>query len=345
MTTNMSYRNALKEALKAEMQIDSQVFVFGLDVDDHKSIFGSTDQLLQQFGSDRVFGTPLSEDAMTGFAIGAALAGRKPVHIHIRADFSLLAVNQLVNMASNVHYLTAGQLSVPITIRMVIGRGWGQGLQHSKSVHSLFSHFPGLKVFMPSSPQEAYSLLRQAVQDPNPVIFIEHRWLYDVEGPVDLELKQLPSVTRVTEGRHITVVANSWMTIEAMKAADFLRTYRIELDILSVNQITSLDYTQLSDSVKKTGHCILVDHDWNEFGLNSELSANLNEYCFGFLKKPVKRIGQKFVPCPTARNLENVFYPKAQDIIRSALTMYQIDIPELKDEEFYTYENKFKGPF
>ena len=340
-----TYRQALNEALHAELKADDETFIFGLDVDDHKSIFGSTENLLKDFGANRVFGTPLSEDAMTGFAIGAAINGKKPIHVHIRADFALLSANQIINMASNIFYLSGGQLNVPLTIRCVIGRGWGQGAQHSKSLHSLFAHFPGIKVFMPSSPQDAYSLMREAVQDPNPVLVFEHRWLYDIVGDVDIKRSAVLEPKIIAEGEHLTVVGNSWMTIEALKAREVLATLGVKTEVIDVGVVSPLNLTAITSSVKKTGHCIIADHDWVDFGLASELSARVHESNFKELKQPVTRIGFKNMPCPTARELENGFYPKAQDIIAQACLMLGLTIPDLSKFRFYTYEERFKGPF
>ena len=342
---SISFREALNQALHAEMLQDSDVFVFGLDVDDHKSIFGSTKDLLVRFGKERIFGTPLSEEAMTGFAIGAAIRGKKAVHVHIRADFALLAMNQIINLASNIHYLSAGKLNVPVTIRMVIGRGWGQGMQHSKSLHSVFAHFPGLKVLMPSTPQEAYTLLRSAIQDPNPVIFVEHRWLYDVEGPVDFEKRLIKSANQIATGDNLTIVSTSWMSVEALKANEVLKTVGIRADIFNISQISDLDLTDVYNSVKKTKHCIVIDHDWREFGFASEVSSKVHENNFSDLEKLVRRIGFARFPCPTARPLENKFYPKAQNLIEAACLLHNKSLPDLAQYEFYSYENKFKGPF
>ncbi|MGZ3691158.1 MAG: alpha-ketoacid dehydrogenase subunit beta [Pseudobdellovibrio sp.] len=342
---NMSFRDALNAALQHEMSSDESVFLFGLDVDDHKSIFGSTKELKNKFGSGRVFGTPLSEDAMTGFAIGSALNGKKAIHVHIRADFSLLAVNQIINMASNLRYMSAGQLKAPITIRMVVGRGWGQGFQHSKSLHSLFAHFPGLKIFIPTGPQEAYSLMRQAVQEEDPVLFMEHRWLYDIEGDVDFAKTVKPGTAQLSKGDHLTIVASSWMNIEALKAQEVLKTINISSDIFNINSLAPLQLQDVVRSVKRTGHCIVVDHDWREFGLASELAAQIYEGAFAELKKPIVRLGNEFIPCPTSRSLENEFYAKAQDIISSACEMLNLPYPDLRLHEFYSYEKKFKGPF
>ena len=346
MSAHLSYRRAINLALEKELEADPDVFVFGLDVPDHKRIYGSTAGLVERFGPERCFGTPLSEEAMTGVALGAAVSGLRPVHVHIRVDFMLVAMNQIANMVSNLRYMSGGQLRVPLVIRAVIGRGWGQAAQHSKSLHSVFSHFPGLKVVLPSSPQDAYSLLRAAIRDDNPVIFLEHRWLYEVEGPVD-ETKQIPlglSVTRRT-GEALTVVCTSWMTVEALKAAEVLAKQGIELEVVDVRTVTPLDDTTIIKSVRKTRNCIVADYDWLFCGFSAELAARISHGCFDVLDHPVERLGFAHTPCPTTRPLENAFYPSAVTIIRTAERMLGREESDLSHESFYTYEQNFKGPF
>ena len=184
MSRLITYRKALNEAMTQEMRRDPRVFVYGIDVADHKRTFMSSEGLVEEFGLDRCFSTPLAEDAMTGFGLGAALAGMRPIHVHMRVDFLLLGLNQLVNMIATQRYGTGGKFSVPMVIRAIIGRGWGQSFQHSKTLQSWFAHIPGLKVVMPSTPRDAKGMLVAAIRDENPVIFIEHRWLYDVVGEV-----------------------------------------------------------------------------------------------------------------------------------------------------------------
>src|SRR3954469_5368623 len=178
----LQYVDALCEGVAQEMERDPSVFLFGLDVDDHKAIQGSTRGLLQRFGRERVFTTPLSEDAMTGVAIGAAMAGMRPIHVHIRMDFMMLCMNQLVNMASKAHYMYGGTVNVPMVVRSMIGKSWGQGAQHSQGLHSLFMHIPGLKVVAPSNAHDAKGCMIAAIRDDNPVIFVEHRLLYPTEA-------------------------------------------------------------------------------------------------------------------------------------------------------------------
>src|SRR3989338_1043261 len=252
MKSIITFRDALNLALTREMEADPSVFVFGLDVPDHKRIFGSTEGLVEKFGVERCFGTPLSEDAMTGVALGAAISGLRPVHVHIRADFMLLAMNQIGNMLSNLRYMSGGKLSIPLVIRAVIGRGWGQSAQHSKSLHSIFAHFPGLKVVLPTTPQDGYGLLRSSIQDDNPIIFLEHRWLYDIAGEVDDErVVPLGQAAVLRAGDAVSLVCSSWMNLEALKAAEVLARKCVEVEVVDVRTVSPLDEQTIIGSVKK----------------------------------------------------------------------------------------------
>ena len=346
MKSLMTYRDALASGMAKEMDVDPRVFVFGLDVPDHKRIFGSTKGLVEKFGPERCFGTPLSEDAMTGVAIGAALSGLRPVHVHIRADFLLLCMNQIANVMSSLRYTSGGTLNIPLVIRAIIGRGWGQGAQHSKSLHGVFAHFPGIKVVLPTTPQDAYGILRAAIRDDNPVIILEHRWLYDIEGEVDDEAgMSLSSPTVLRRGNAVTVVCTSWMNIEALKAADVLAKRGIELEVIDIRTVTPLDERLVVESVDRTGRCIVADYDWLFCGFSAELAARLSHQCFETLQLPVERVGFAPVPCPTTRPLENLFYPSAVDIIRTVERMLKVPHADLSGETFYSYEQRFKGPF
>lgn len=343
----ISYREAVNEAIIQEMRRDKNVFVYGLDVADHKESYGSVTGIFKEFGPKRCFSTPLSEDAMMGLGIGAALNGLRPINIHIRVDFLLLALNQLLNMASSLCYGSNEKLSVPIVVRAVIGRGWGQGFQHSKSLHNLFAHIPGLKVIMPTTPYDAKGLLISAIRDNNPIICLEHRLLYWNEGEVPEEPYKVPigksSVLR--PGKDITVVAASWMNVEAHTAARILEKRGISVEIIDPRTISPLDDDTICKSVFKTGYCIVVDNDWLNCGFSAELSARIHEKCFRSLRQPVVRIGFAPTPCPTTRPLENEFYPNAVTIIRAVEKKLGLDAADLSGEEFYNHENKFKGPF
>ncbi len=347
MTRKISYSQALNEAVAQEMERDSAVFVYGIGVPDHKGIFGSTTGLAERFGKDRCFDTPLSEDTMTGFGIGAAINGMRPVHVHMRVDFLLLAMNQIANMASSYHYASGGTLKVPMVIRAIIGRGWGQGFQHSKSIYSILAHFPGLKVVMPTTPRDAKGLLIAAIRDDNPVVFIEHRWLYWQEGEVPEEPYTIPlgEPNTLRHGSDFTIVATSWMNVEALQAAEILGRRGVSVEIIDPRTVAPFNPDTIIKSVKKTGYCIVADNDWTYCGFSAEAAAVISEHCLHDLKAPVARLGFAPTPCPTARNLENEFYPDAGDIIRTAETMLGMEPADLSNESFYNYEHRFKGPF
>ncbi|MCC6345611.1 MAG: alpha-ketoacid dehydrogenase subunit beta [Nitrospirales bacterium] len=343
----ITYCEALREAMIQEMERDPRVFVYGLGVPDHKAVFGSTAGLAERFGKERCFDTPLSEDAMTGFGLGAALNGMRPIHVHIRVDFMPLAFNQLANMISCCHYASGGQLAAPIVIRGIVGRGWGQGFQHSKSMHATFAHIPGLKVVLPTTAYDAKGLLISAIRDDNPVVFLEHRWLYWQEGEVPEEPYTIPlgEGRILREGSDITVVATSWMNVEAVTAADILGRRGISVEVIDPRTIAPLNDELIIRSVEKTGYCIVADNDWSFCGFSAEVAAQVAAKCFGKLRAPVRRIGFAPTHCPTARHLENEFYPNAEDIIREIEEVLGVEPTDLAGIEFYSHEKRFKGPF
>jgi len=347
MSRLISYREAINEATAQEMRRDPRVFVYGIDVADHKRTFMSSKGLVEEFGLDRCFSTPLAEDAMTGFGLGAALAGMRPIHVHMRVDFLLLGLNQLVNMIATQRYGTGGKFSVPMVIRAIIGRGWGQSFQHSKTLQSWFAHIPGLKVVMPSTPRDAKGMLVAAIRDENPVIFIEHRWLYDVVGevPENTDEIKLDGAKVLHPGSDVTVVATSWMNVEAVKAAEILKKRGVSVEVVDARSISPFDGRTIIDSVQKTRHCIVADNDWTHCGFSAEVATTVYEACMGQLKAPIRRIGFAPTPCPCARPLENEFYPNAVNIIRAVEEMLKLSTTDLSHEDFYSYENKFKGPF
>ncbi len=344
------YVDALREAFEQEMERDPNVFIFGLDVDDHKGIQGSTIGLKEKFGKERVFGTPLSEDAMTGVAIGAAMAGYRPIHVHIRMDFMLLCMNQLVNMAAKSHYMYNGSVKVPLVVRTMIGRSWGQGGQHSQALHSLFMHIPGLKVVAPSNANDAKGCMIAAIRDNNPVIFIEHRLLYAVDGYVPYRSfeVELGKARILQEGDHITILAVSHMVMEALRAKKHLETVGIQAEIIDPVTLWPMDMETIMNSVRKTGRLLVVDNAWLTCGASSEVMTKVYETCqqTGETIPNMARMGFAFTTCPTTRPLENVFYPNSRTIAARAYEMVKGKGERWEPAaDAKTEIDAFKGPF
>jgi len=348
MSNVISYRQAINEALTEEMERDSSVFIYGIDVGDHDCIFKTVTGLREKFGPGRCFSTPLCEDTLVGFGLGAALNGLRPINVHMRIDFLLLAMNQLINMAASFRFGSGDKLKVPLVIRTIIGRGWGQSYQHSKSLQSFFAHIPGLKIVMPTTPSDAKGLLISAIRDDSPVVVIEHRWLYDAVDEVPITQEPIPigQPRILREGTDVTVIGTSWMNVESLKAADVLAKQKgIKIEVIDPRTISPLDDFLMIQSVKKTGHCIIADYDWLNCGFSAEMAARIYEKCFNRLKSPIKRIGFADTHCPCSRPLENMFYPTAIDIIRAVEENLKLPKTDLSGENFYSYENKFRGPF
>lgn len=343
----ITYSEAINEALFQEMEKDEKVFVYGVGAADYKRTFGTTNGLVETYGKHRCFETPISEDSLTGFGLGAAINGMRPVQIHGRMDFLIVSFNQLVNMVSCARYNSGGNLSIPMVLRGIVGRGWGQGSQHSKTLYSIFCHIPGLKVVAPTTPYDAKGLLISSIRDNNPIIFVEHRWLYNQKGHVDKKSYSVPIGvgSKIRNGKDLTIVGISWMNVESHKAAQILSRRGIEIEIIDPRTLYPLDNNIIIESVNKTGHCIVADYDWLNCGLSAEISSMVSNKCFYNLKKPVERIGFEECPCPTARHLENKFYPNAITIIRMVEKMLNLEEIDLSNEEFYSATNTFRGPF
>jgi pyruvate dehydrogenase E1 component beta subunit len=256
----MTYAEAINDALHVAMRIDPSVICYGLGVTDPKAVFGTTANLVRDFGPERVFDMPTAENAMTGIAIGAAMSGIRPVMTHQRLDFFLLALDQLVNAAAKWHYMFGGQNSIPITIRLILGRGWGQGPTHSQNLQAWFAHIPGLKVVMPSTPQDAKSLLLASIFDPNPVVFLEHRWLHNAVGNVpEGDVREPLGRARIARfGKDVTIVAMSYMTVEALHAAEFLAKHGIECEVVDLATIKPLDWDTVFESVSRTSPMLAI---------------------------------------------------------------------------------------
>ncbi|MDD5070031.1 MAG: transketolase C-terminal domain-containing protein [Candidatus Omnitrophica bacterium] len=343
----LTYPQAILEATKNEMSRDESVVVMGQGVDDPKAILGTTLGLLEEFGPQRVFDTPLAEDGMTGVAIGMALGGLRPIQTHIRMDFMLLAMNQIVNMAAKMSYMSGGRLNVPLVIRSMIGKSWGQGPQHSQSLYPMFMNVAGLKVVAPSTPYDAKGCLIAAIRDNNPVIFIEHRLLYYQKGPVPEEdyTVDISKARVLTEGSDITLIGVSSMAVECLRAEKFLKEVGLQAEVIDPISLNPIDIETIIKSVKKTKHVVIVDNAWVQAGFGSEIISRLWENGLSSEVK-VKRIGFAATPCPTTPTLEEHFYPNAKGIASFAYAMLR---PKEKAWEPSTKleieEIEFKGPF
>jgi len=346
----LRYVDALREAVEQEMERDPSVFVFGLDVDDHKSIQGSTRGLLARFGPERVFTTPLSEDAMTGVAIGAAMAGMRPIHVHIRMDFLLLCMNQLVNIAAKAHYMWGGQVKVPLVVRSMIGKSWGQGAQHSQGLHAMFMHVPGLKVAAPSNPHDAKGCMIAAIRDDNPVVFMEHRLLYPTETEVSvLPFTVPPGKARLcTQGDDVTIVGISNMAQEAIRAAELLAEVGIGAEVIDPIWLMPLDIDTIVASAKRTRRLLVVDNGWLMCGASAEIVAGVIERAGPEAGIRVERMGFAATACPTSPWLEEQFYPNPGTIAAAAWKLARPGQPAWApgpERTKLAYQVQFKGPF
>lgn len=312
----MKYFQAIHDATVQKMRQDERVFICGLGVPDPKGVFGTTIGLLEEFGPKRVFDTPACENATVGMLIGAAQQGLRPIMVNQRVDFTLLALDQIINHAAKWRKMFGDVQKVPLVIRMIVGKGWGQGPQHSQSMHALFAHIPGLKVVAPSNPRDVKGLLISAIEDDDPVIFIEHRRVYDEEGDVPEGIYRIPLglANVVYEGKDITIVATSQMVSEAKKARDILLKNGVSAEIIDLRTLRPLDSETIIRSVKKTGRLIALDGDWKACGIAGEVVSSVTENCFNDLKSAPKRITWPDMPAPTSVALESKFYPSIEDI-------------------------------
>ncbi|MCC3571012.1 MAG: hypothetical protein JGK30_03610 [Microcoleus sp. PH2017_40_RAT_O_B] len=343
----LTYVDAVREATDMEMERDASVIIFGLDVDDPKAIQGTTKGLLDKYGSERVFGTPLSEDAMTGAAIGMALAGQRPIHVHIRMDFLMLAMNQLINVAAKSHYMYGGQVSMPLVVRSMIGKSWGQGAQHSQGLYSFFMNIPGLKVVAPTTPYDAKGCLIAAIRDENPVMYVEHRILHFQKGPVpESAYTVLPGKARVTAiGEDITLVGISYMQVECLRARRYLEAAGISAEVIDPIWLSPLDIDTIAESVRKTGRLCVADNGWTTCGASAEIIAQVTERLQGSRDIRVRRLGFAPVTCPTAPNLEADFYPNGRTIAAAAYELVKGKNGWLPEEREDLKDIEFKGPF
>lgn len=325
---DITFAQAVREGIDQAMEQDARVIVIGEGVPDPKAIFNTTAKLRDKYGARRVFDMPLSENGITGVCIGAALSGMRPVMVHQRIDFALLAMDQLVNNAAKWHYMFDGKASVPIVVRLIVGRGWGQGPQHSQSLQGMFAQVPGLKVAMPTTAHDAKGILISAIEDDNPVLFIEHRWLHQIKDNVPEEYYRVPlgQAKVLHEGDVVTVAAFSYMAVESLIAAKALMsTMGIAIDVLDMRTVRPLDVVRVLNSVRKTGRLIVADTAFRTGSIAGELISQVVEKAFDALKTHPVRIASPDHPVPSSHFMAEQYYPSAQTIADKVLDMVKAD--------------------
>jgi len=323
----ISYVQAINETLHQLLRDDARVFVIGQGVTSPWYVGSTTVGLIDRFGPQRIIDTPVSENGVTGTAIGAALAGMRPILVHPRMDFMYYAMDQIANHAANWHYMFGGQLSVPLTIWGIINRGGEQAAQHSQALQAMFTHIPGVKVVMPGTPYDAKGLLVASVEDDNPVVYIDDRWLYDYVGEVPEELYTVPIGKGIVrkEGKDVTAVATSYMVSEAINAAESLNKEGVDVEVIDLRSLKPLDEDLLFQSVEKTGRLVIVDGGWKTCGVGAEISARIAESkIFKQLKTPIMRVSLPDTPAPASSTLEKVYYPKAENIASAIKNLLKV---------------------
>jgi acetoin:2,6-dichlorophenolindophenol oxidoreductase subunit beta len=314
----LSYPKAVNEALAMALELDPAVYVLGQGVDDPSAMFGTTRGLQERFGKERVFDTPLSEEGMMGVSTGSAMNGMRPVYMHNRPDFILLAMNQLVTHAAKYHFMDNGQTNVPMVVWAAIGRGWGSGSQHSQAIQGMLLGVPGLRIVMPSTPYDAKGLMLSAIADNNPVLIFEHRWLMRKDGIVPEEFYTVPLGKGIyrRHGAHLTIVGASHALELALQAANKLAEGGIEADVIDLRSLKPLDEAIIEESVRKTGRLLVVDTAWAIGGVCAEIGCLAAEKWFKHLRGPVRRIGLPDIPTPAGYTLEQFYYPDVDRISR-----------------------------
>lgn len=336
------------------MATNPNVICFGLGVDDPKGVFGTTLGLKEKFGPERVFDMPTAENSMTGIAVGAALSGLRPVLTHQRLDFALLSMDQLVNNAAKWRFMFGGKRSVPLTVRMILGRGWGQGPTHSQNLQAWFAHIPGLKVVMPATAEDAKGLLLSSIFDNDPVIFLEHRWLHNLKGDVPAGDQRTPigKARLMREGSDLTLVAMSYMSIEALHAADYLAGVGISCDLIDLRTVRPIDWDTVEISLRKTGRLLALDTGFATGSVAGEIVARMVMSCWGSFKCAPRRLAMPDYPESTSPALTKDYHIRAEHIAAMAGEMLgkPVDSTALAAERSKKHPHDvpgdwFSGPF
>ena len=319
----LTFAQAVREALAEEMRLDSRVCIFGEDVAEAGTPFKVLSGLVEEFGAERVIDTPISEAGFTGVGVGAAMTGLRPVVDIMFGDFLTLTMDQMVNQAAKVHYMSGGTWKVPMVLRTTLGATRRSAAQHSQSLHAWLSHVPGLKVVLPSTPYDAKGLLKTAIRDENPVVFFEDKMMYKLRGPVPADDYTIPfgvaDIKRV--GSDITIVATSSMVQVALGAAELLEKAGISAEVIDPRTTWPLDEKTMIESAKKTSRVIVVDEGYGRYGVAAELAATIAEGAFHYLDGPVRRIGAMHVPIPFSPPLEDVTLPTSKTIFEAAMQL------------------------
>lgn len=319
MARELTYRDALREAIELEMGRDERVFIMGEDIAAYGGAYAVTKGLVDKFGEKRVKDTPLSEEVIVGAAIGSAMIGLRPIVELMTINFSLLAMDQIINNAAKIRYMSGGQVTVPLVIRMPGGGGAQRGAQHAQSLEPWYAHSPGLMVVMPSNPADAKGLLTSAIRDINPVIFIEHELLYPMRGevPEGEYLVPLAKSEVKRRGRDVTLVSYSRMLVQSLQAADDLAKEGIDVEVIDLRTIRPLDLDPILESVQKTNRVVVAEEGWGTYGTGAGLSSLIYEHAFDWLDAPIQRVAGADVPMPYAANLERLALPGKDDILQA----------------------------
>ena len=316
-----TYREAIRDSMSEAMRRDDDVFIMGEDIAEMGGSMGVTQGMLEEFGPDRVRNTPISEMAIVGAGIGAAMQGMRPIVEIMYQDFTTLAMEQLVSQAAKHRYMSGGQLSVPLTVRTQGGAGWSPGAQHAQQLEAWFVHVPGLKVVFPSTPADAQGLLWSSIYDENPVMFFEHRTLYPIKGevPDEIEPIELGRARIHREGEDVTVVATGRLVHESLAAADEAEEQGISVEVIDPRTLQPFDEETVVASVNRTSRCVVAHEAVVRMGWGAELAAVVQEKCFDYLDAPVERVGAKFTPIPFAPVMEDFVVPHQADVYEAIM--------------------------
>lgn len=348
----ITYADSILKCMNFALESNPNSILIGQGIGDFKGVFGTTTGLVEKYGKDRVIESPIAEEMMTGFCLGASLNGIYPIMTHIRADFSLVAMNQIVNLYAKYRYMFGGQFETAGLIRLIIGRSWGQGAQHAQSFQSLFSHIPGIRVIMPHSANGILeNYLYEIDRADRLVISLEHRNLYELTFKTNGSsfLPRVPLDSRIERvGSKITIAATSIMVLEAVRAAQFLEeVYAISVEVIDITSPSNPDKELIFQSVKKTGHLVIADTSWIPYGVCAEVTRIICEKDPSVLLAPVRSVGMQHTPCPTGKTLEDMFYPSVKTLVEESLSVLGVSshygLPN--GESYRDYYRKFKGPF